>query len=499
MIKNGNSNLDKVKVNSITSFLKQIVAFACGFILPKAILSTYGSSVNGLINSITQFLQVISFLQLGIGVVVQASLYKAFAEKDSSKVNEIMTSTSHFFHILATIFAAYTIILAVLYPHFITDEFEKWYITSLVFILAIGSFADYCFGIVDGILLTADQRAYIQYILIIITQIINTIVCVLLIRQNYSIQSVKLISSMVYLIRPILQRLYIKKHYSINRRVHYEQEPISQKWNGIAQHVAHYVLTQTDIIVLTIFDNLKSVSIYSVYYMILIGIKSLSLSITYSLQNMMGKLWAEKNYTGVNKYFEFDEWLTNVIVTITFGCSSVLIVDFIRIYTVGLHDANYIVPQFAWLITLATALDVLGNPYMDIIYATGHFKQTQNCFIIAAVINVLTSIVLVKRLQLIGVAIGTIISMAYQLIWLLIYVTHHGIRWRISKSIKNFAVDIIISFSSYYVSQLIKISCDSYFYWFFKAMITLAIWSIISILCNSILYSRNMKKLLSKL
>ena len=61
----------KLIYNTVSSLIYQIVTIVCGFILPRVILNYYGSEVNGLVNSITQFLQIIAFLDLGIGAVVK--------------------------------------------------------------------------------------------------------------------------------------------------------------------------------------------------------------------------------------------------------------------------------------------------------------------------------------------------------------------------------------------------------------------------------------------
>lgn len=52
----------KLALNTITSVLFQITTLICGFILPRLILSTYGSETNGLVSSINQFLSMIGFL-----------------------------------------------------------------------------------------------------------------------------------------------------------------------------------------------------------------------------------------------------------------------------------------------------------------------------------------------------------------------------------------------------------------------------------------------------
>ena len=68
--------------NTISSLIFQLTTIICGFILPRLILTAFGSEVNGLVNSIIQFLGIISFLELGVGAVVQSTLYKPLAEKN---------------------------------------------------------------------------------------------------------------------------------------------------------------------------------------------------------------------------------------------------------------------------------------------------------------------------------------------------------------------------------------------------------------------------------
>ena len=71
-----NDTKKKLALNTVTSLSLQIITIICGFITPRLFLSAYGSEVNGLVQSVTQFLGVISFLELGIGQVIQSELYK---------------------------------------------------------------------------------------------------------------------------------------------------------------------------------------------------------------------------------------------------------------------------------------------------------------------------------------------------------------------------------------------------------------------------------------
>ena len=69
----------KALKNIITSLIQQVTVLLCGLIVPRAIIGTFGSNVNGLTSSITQFLSYITLLEAGIGPVIKAALYKPIA------------------------------------------------------------------------------------------------------------------------------------------------------------------------------------------------------------------------------------------------------------------------------------------------------------------------------------------------------------------------------------------------------------------------------------
>ena len=76
----------KLMLNTISSLIFLFTNFICAFILQKFILKTYGSEVNGLVESITQFLGAVTLLDMGVGAVVQSSLYKPLAEDDKPDI-----------------------------------------------------------------------------------------------------------------------------------------------------------------------------------------------------------------------------------------------------------------------------------------------------------------------------------------------------------------------------------------------------------------------------
>ena len=98
----------------------------------------------------------------------------------------------------------------------------------------------------------------------------------------------------------------------------------------------------------------------------------------------------------LKKYFEWIEWSIHTGVVFIFGCTLFLIVPFVQVYTEGITDANYVVPSFAILLTVANAMHCLRLPYNIMILAAGHYKQTQCNYIIATIMNIVLSIMMVQ-------------------------------------------------------------------------------------------------------
>lgn len=482
--------------NTVASLIAQITTLICGFILPRLFLQHFGSEVNGLVNSIVQFLSVISFLELGVGAVVESSLYKPLAEKDNQQISKVMVSANNFFQRLAQILFIYVLILMLVYPLIANQNLGFLYTATLIAAISISSFAQYYFGIANALLLNADQRGYIQYNAQTVTVVLNTAVCAVMISMNGTIQMVKLATSLIYLARPLALHFYVKRHYQIDWKIKYTEEPIKQKWNGVAQHIAAVVLDGTDTIVLTVFSTLSNVSIYSVYFLVIKGVKTLFLSMTNGVQALIGELWAKQELEKLKGFFAWVEWVIHTGTTYVFSCTAALIVPFVQVYTFGINDANYIQPAFAVLLTLANAMHCLRLPYNIMVLAAGHYRQTQKNYIVAAILNILVSILTVKVWGLIGVAIGTLVAMTYQTMWLAVYDSKHFVFWSMKSVIKQFAVDGITAVFIVVISGMLTMHSVTYLSWIMLAIVTALLAVIITAFLNFIMYKEKMMALI---
>ncbi len=489
---------DLLVKNSVASLLFQVTAIVCGFVLPRVFLQHFGSEVNGLVNSISQFLSVVAFLELGVGAVVQSSLYKPLADKDSHQISCVVVSANRFFRTIALVLLVYVVVLMLVYPMISNQDFDGVFTAILIGAMSISSFAQYYFGIVDSILLTADQRGYIQYNAQTIALVLNTVACVAMISAGCSVQMVKLVSSLIFLVRPLVLRIYVNRRYGIDRKVKYEEEPIKQKWSGVAQHVASVVLNGTDVIVLTMFSTLSNVSIYSVYYLVVSGVKTLFMSITDGFQAVLGELWAKQRLEELDSFFGWVEWGVHTGTTFVFACTAVLIVPFVQVYTLGVSDADYVQPLFAVLLTLANAMHCMRLPYNIMVLAAGHYRQTQRNYIVAVVLNVVISVLTVEIWGLVGVAIGTFVAMAYQTIWLFVYDSKNLIHWPLKNVAKQFTVDALSSVLIVAVGRRMVFNDTSYLGWILLAFKVASVAAAIVIAVNCTFYVDRMKQMFDR-
>ena len=436
-------NREKLLVyNSITSLVGQIASVICGFVLTRLILGRYGSETNGLVASITQFLGFISFLELGIGAVVKSALYKPLAEGDYQEASRIIISTKRFYRKIAYILIAYTAVLAVAFPLITAEEYDFWFTASLVVIISLSLFAQFFFGMPYQLFLNADQRTYITTGVTCATLLLNTALSALLIFLGASIQTVKLMTSAVYIIRPAVYILYVRKRYPLDETIPLNEEPLKQKWNGMAQHLAYVVVNYTDIVVLTLLSTLSNVSIYTVYHNVTIGVQQIISSVSVGISAMLGNVLYSENKRELQKTFGLVEWFFHFVTTLFFTLTGLLIVPFVQVYTQGVTDANYTAPLFAFLITLAQASYSIRTPYETMVLAANHFKQTQRSAWIEMIINIALSVVLVGRYGLIGVAIGTFCAMLYRTLYFVWYLRKNVLDYQTGVFFKHILLDV---------------------------------------------------------
>lgn len=486
----------KAVINTMTSIIAEIVSIICGLILPRLILGAFGSSYNGITSSITQFLSCIVLLRAGVGSVTRAALYNPLAQKDRNEISGIVNATAIFMKKVALIYVGALLVFACIYPLFVRDSFDWIFSATLVLIIGSSTFVDNYFGIAYQMLLQADQKNYINTIPQIITTILNTIVAAILIYCGAGIHFVKLGSALVYFIRPLFLSYYVKKKYKINSSVTPNNSAISQRWDAFAQQAAAFVNNNTDIIVLTMFADIKEVSVYTVYYMVANGLYKVEQTFTDSIEAAFGNMLAKKENKTLQDNFRIVEYLVFTSAAFLFICGAALIVPFAKVYTLGISDVSYERPLFGVLMCINQFLFCIRLPYHMLVDAAGHFKQTRNGAIFEAFLNVIVSVTLVIKLGLIGVAIGTFCALLFRTLQYSIYASKNILYRKYSTVLQHIFLSILQACAVAILIKLLYIpQFDSYIHWFVYAA-EVAIVVIVILGLTSVIFYKSEVKLL---
>ena len=404
-------------LNISLSLLLQVVSVISALIVPRLILSTFGSSVNGLTASITQFLNYIALIEGGITGVIAANLYKPLVDKDWSKLSSVVSTARAFYQKIGLIFVGYTIVIGLVYPHVVDTGFDSLYVFVLTCVLSVGLLLQYMFSLTMTTLLNADKKGYVVSLLSIFVTIGNIGLIILVVKLYPDIILLKAVGAALFVLKPVVFGIYIKKHYAIDWRAPTDNTLIKQRWNGFAINLAFFIHVSTDVTILTLMCDLKTVSVYTVYFLIVSKISVLIHSVASGIEPTIGQAYAKNDVRELHEKLDLYEYITFFSVGILFSLMALLITPFVLIYTDGINDADYNQPIFGSLIVLAEALYLLKYPHVTLSYVANKFKEITASAYVEVAINIVVSIALIKPFGLVGLAIGTASGMLYRMIF----------------------------------------------------------------------------------
>lgn len=490
------NRVKKATINILTTSLYEIVVFICGLILPRLILRNYGSTYNGITSSVTQFLSLVSILRLGVAGATRVALYKTLAQNDLAGTSAIVRATEKYMRKIGYVILGYIAVLAILYPLFVDTGIGFFDVFILVVAAGIGTFAQYFFGITYQTFLSADQSIYIYNIAQASCTIVNTAFSALLIYLGCSIQIVKMGSSMVFFLTPVFLNIYVSKKYKLNKRCDPDFAALNKRKDVFASSLANIVHENTDIVVLTLFCNVKIVSVYTIYNLVMSALRKVLSIFSTGTEAIFGDMWAKHQIDAIRTNLSLFEYIIGVFISIVFSTTLMMIIPFVSLYTKNVNDVNYILPSYALVITIAMAWYCFRTPYLTLVQGVGHYKETKQGAYIEACLNLVASVILVQFIGIIGTAIGTLLANVFRSLQYALYidnnVIHRG-KTVIIKRIVWIALNIICTcgivvllFNNWIVSCWAS--------WIMKGIVMVVIGSSIALITSLLFFRDDMRK-----
>ncbi len=474
-------------LNFIASTSYQLLSLLIGLLLPKYYTELYGSVYNGLNQLTSQVMNLLSVLQYGISAAAVQQMFKHIAKDDKEAIAGIYQDTGKQYRNMGYIFICAIIPIALLFPYILRDELPYKIIVAFLLMRALSSAMEYFFQAKYGVILIADNRSYLIYILNSGLLIFSTILHAIALFNKQDILVYQAVSIVSTFVRLFIVSVYIKKKYPYLNKKRLSCEKIKQKSarkDVLISEIAGLIIDSTDLVVLSIFSGLVSTSIYSVYNFVVVGLGNVLSSCREAVFAGIGKSYYT-DFSDFQKKMEKFESIYFAVVFYLYSVAILLFRSFVAVYTSNM-DANYLYAGLPILFILAKLLVNIRIPAIVAINTAGHFKEVRNYAVVEAIINLVLSIVLVLWLGIYGVLIGTIIGAAYRTPILIRYANRNIIKQPLRQYYQKIGLWLPIFIISYILGVLINFGFTNLWQWLIGALIVAVICGVIFIIWISI-------------
>ena len=461
--------------NMAANLFLQIVVFISGIILPRFILQAYGSSINGMITSVNQFLTYLGLAEAGVATASVVALYTPLALGRKDEVNSILSAARKFYNRSGVLFLSLTAVLVFIYPFFISGQLDNSLVRWMIVVLAGSTLVDYFFLGKYRVLLMANQEGYVVALIQSAGTVANMVVSIGLIYAGASVLAVKAVATGVYVLRLFLVKAYAKKKYpDLDFHAQPAEGALKQKNAALFHQVVTIIVNNTDTTILTIClgsRSLLEVSVYGIYMLVVNAVNQLLTSFSNGLTAGFGEVIARREEETLKKSYSDYEYMFFLIFFVVVACMGVLLIPFISVYTIDMKDVQYVRPVIAVLFTLLVFLQNVRIPGLTIICAAGHYKETRYQAGLEAAINIVVSLALVWSMGMTGVLLGTVCSYGYRSFEIILYTNRHLIpgtaKTAFSRIIRNLVVTAVLIAAGIW---LIPQNMTSFINWFIYAV-----------------------------
>ncbi|WP_042202978.1 sugar isomerase [Paenibacillus camerounensis] len=432
-------------LNVLVGVLSQLIVIGLGFYIPRLVILTYGSEANGLITSVVQVITYLSLLEAGVGAASIQALYKHIGNNDKSKINEILTATSSYYRKTGWYYFIAVILISIGYPLVVSSGFSNLTVMAIVLLSGLGGAVNYYFQGKFRVLLLAEGKNYIEASVTALSTILNNVIRIVLMLNGFDIIVVQAVYFVITIVQIIVYQLYMRKHYNwINFKTTPDYQAISQKNSVLIHELSYLVFKNTDVVLLTLFTNLKVVSVYMMYNMIFGVVERVTFTIRDSFKFALGQKY-NNNFPKFVKMFNLFESSYISLVFALLTITTILILPFMRLYTAGIEDTNYIdtlLPLLFAVVKLLFNARLSSDLVIDIV---GHFRKTQWRSILETSINFVFSLILVFPFGAYGVLYATMIALTYRLIDIVWYTNSKLLKRNAWITYKKWIINLLVS------------------------------------------------------
>lgn len=399
--------------NMIASILANSLSIIIGLIARIFFIKYLGNEYLGLNGLFSNIISMLSIVELGMGSTIIYNLYKPIANNDIDTIKSLMKFYKKSYHLIGAVVLVLGIILIPFLPSIIGNSAIPVNQTIIYLLFLADSVFSYFLSYKRSMLYAQQKDYVVQYINVFYLITLNVVqIIILMITKNYYLYL--LIKILFRIVENVIINIIANKMYPYLRDDQVKplekniQKDIFKKIKALFFHqIGSFVINGTDNIIISKYIGIAVVGLYSNYYMIINAVRTVTKQIisatTPSIGNLLVTESQDKQYSVFKKIRFANFWIACVCGV----CIYILMEPFITIWI----GKEYILDNIVLLVLSINFFQkTMRDTYGSFKNAAGIFYEDRFVPIIESIINIIVSIILVKKIGLPGVFIGTIVS-----------------------------------------------------------------------------------------
>lgn len=453
-------NSESRSLNSLRNLVigvgSQVIILLLMFVGRTIFINVLGAEYLGVNGLFTNILSILSLAELGIGNVMIYSLYKPIAENDKATICVLLNYYKNIYRKIAIVILILGLCVVPFLDKIVNSDIP---VTSVIlyYILFLANSVVSYLVVYKSALINADQKIYIIKVIQTIVIIIKEIAQIIILLTTKSF----ILYLSILIISTILNNVFLNwKANKLYPFIKLPSPPTKIDTNTIKENIKAVfiykigvvLMNNTDNILISILIGTVYVGYYSNYSLLVTTVMTVVGIIIQSLFSSLGNMNASgdmvKSYKFFNGLVLFFHWLS------AFCALSFLLVfnDFITVW-IGekyLLDINVVLA-----IVLNFYIQNIINPVWMYRETMGLFNQIKYIMIIAAILNLVFSILLGLQWGMTGIILSTVIARLMTTVW---YEPRLLYRLKFKQPIRNYWIRqikySIITIIAIYISVL---------------------------------------------
>lgn len=441
------NSIRNIRINLIGQLVSNILKFASRSVF----IYTLGEEYLGISSLYMNILTLLSVSELGFSNVVIFSLYRPLAENNHKKIASIMQFYKKTYRVIGFVILGFGLAVIPFLPVLMNGTTDKVNIYFYYIIYLIQAVVSYLFFSYKQTILYADQKKYLVDLVTYGVKAGSTVVqiFILIFRRSFMGYTITAVISTIvtnFLISCVVDKRYPYLREKAEKLSNVDVKIIfSQVYAMFLYRICNMVGIATDNLIISSNIGVLTVGLYDNYSMIITVVQEILSSILYAFVGSLGNLYVLENDKKNELVFRCLNLVNLWFITFASVCFTVLFQPFITLWIGDTYTFEYMVVLIIVMNFATNNMQGVVQIYKD---ATGLFEKGKYRPVATVVINLVTSLVLVRSIGISGVFLGSIISRLCTTWWFDAWLIHkyafHKMSMEFYKNCVLCAVHIVV-------------------------------------------------------